>query len=560
MAGEKRGKALEVVACSALHSILPDISDADLAVIWDDAVDDLRWKPDLFIAPRGTFPGLCVWVTYAGSENDSQQKFWRNLAELIDVRSVFPNIITASIVAGARIREKFRNAQLHVFHRFYEIEESGVASNLLRGYLDQLGQSGLTASERLHVAAEMTSNDCVFSNLIDSVGASLTQAMESCAPIHTSFWNTVECLDLRPEQTRVTHYRRGVAKASLFSRSEIERLTQNQRLQQNEDISVLHDVGILSRSIGGSALIDEEVRFAVTNVPELADLIDAGLSEVGRSSVERVRDCYKLRDSLIWIRNNWEAIKDAGFLSEQLRTIQAIQPGYLLLGIKAVLANKLGRQGQGWLEEVEDESGVIKSVLIGLVIPKFERGVSPLPAEVRRAIASALSRRICTAQGIEESDLIEIVPEFVRKEIETSLTCHGIDGAEVFVKRELARQGIAFSEGRLVSGLAEMFGYSARDFGMSSGFVVDGDIFVHCRTVRDTGRDHKVKELAARVYQSKREWNGERFVSRTGVGRRCVLVVDGDWRLDDLMFLNQAGWDAICYPDAFVDCIESMRG
>ena len=70
---------------------------------------------------------------------------------------------------------------------------------------------------------------------------------------------------------------------------------------------MLHDVGILSRSIGGSILIDEEVRFAVSNVPELANLIEGSLSEVGRSSIERVRECYIGWGVLIWIRDNWEA-------------------------------------------------------------------------------------------------------------------------------------------------------------------------------------------------------------------------------------------------------------
>ena len=56
----------------------------------------------------------------------------------------------------------------------------------------------------------------------------------------------------------------------------------------------------------------------------------------------------------------------------------------------------------------------------------------------------AISGRIRDAPEIEENDLLEIVPEFVRKEIETSLTCHGIDGVINCCTRP-ERQGIACS-------------------------------------------------------------------------------------------------------------------
>ena len=174
-------------------------------------MEGLRWKPDLFIAPSADFRGFHAWVTYAGSENDSQQKFWRNLAEMIDVRDVFPDIVTVSIVAGGELEKKFRNAQLHMFHKYYEVEESGIHQDALKSYLDDLGRSGLNAGQRLERASELVAEDTSFSALIDSVGASLQLAWIPNS-IHASFWNPVEGIAIRPEDVGITYFRRGIEK------------------------------------------------------------------------------------------------------------------------------------------------------------------------------------------------------------------------------------------------------------------------------------------------------------------------------------------------------------
>mgnify|MGYP001795188480 FL=1 len=111
------------------------------------------------------------------------------------------------------------------------------------------------------------------------------------------------------------------------------------------------------------------------------------------------------------------------------------------------------------------------------------------------------------------------------------------------------------------SALSEKLGYSTRDLG-TKGILIANQIYVHWKSVSEEGRNHKVKEMYARIFQSTRTWNYHNYVTRESPGT-FFLIVDGTWQDDDLISLIKAGWSKIFYPSEmqeFVDAIREVLG
>jgi hypothetical protein len=549
MAGEARGKALESIVVYAMRSWKSPPWPSTSQVVWDGAVDGLVWKPDVFVPPSGKFNGFSVWITFAGSENDSQQKFWRNLAELFDAVEVFPSISSLSVIAGGRIRGKMLETQQHIFKGVLEME-SLISSSALRKLLERLSRSGLDREERLALVEQSAERDDDVKKLLLGLQEHIASSISATAALHPSFWTPVSKVVSELPEPKITHFRRGIAKASLLTPTERALVNAGKRLPPAPHHEGLLMAGILGKSLGGNVLRDDEIRFAVNSVADLDLVIEEGLTKVGIASQMRVWNLGVLRTAIEWCNENWGTIASPKQLSRVFSgTVDcAPRPNTLLQALKAILAIRLGRQGQAWLEDVEDSSGIVKSVLIGLIIPKFERGEMALPATVEDAIVNALSSRCKQVAALDPKEVESSLAGFVKKEIETALVCHGIDGVGAVIETAMKKAGIPFSKGRLRSGLAERLGYAERDLSLSTGCVAGTSTFIHWRTVSESGREHKLKELSSRVFQSRRQWDGEKYIVRSHP-RKCVLVVDGEWRAGDFEVLRRFGWDDILYPD-----------
>jgi hypothetical protein len=199
----------------------------------------------------------------------------------------------------------------------------------------------------------------------------------------------------------------------------------------------------------------------------------------------------------------------------------------------------------------------MRSVLVGLHLPRFERGQDSLSDEIVDAMASALSTRCKNSAMLQNNEIEAVLDDFISDEIEMRLTCHGIDPVGAIVRNALSDAGINHREGRLPSGFAERLGYPERDLG-TGGLIAGAKTFIHWKTVSDSGRDHKVKELCARAFQGVRMWTGSNYVERA-TPSRTILVVDGTWRPEDLSRLQSSGWHKILYADEIQALIAAIR-
>ncbi len=555
MAGEARGKALEAIVVAAiLHSKRIEWSD----IAWDAPVQGLRWKPDIYLDSQYFPNGLFAWITFAGSENDSQQKAWRSLAELIDVRtSMGTEVRCVSILAGGRIRDKFRRLHQFVFSDFIELEAL-FSDDSLNNLLNHVGRGKATHRERVDRVIELMPSDPSIKRSLSLLASELFEPKHE-PTIESEFWATRNT-HFRTSEVKETFFRRGMAKAALLAPADLRAVIEGQRVDARAHHEALLTSGILSRSISGIRIKDPEVNFAIAHVPGLGEIIEENISVVGRSSRERIADIGLMQDALQWLEHNWQSTRQCNVLAAHLEQSPdgAPNPQSIFAAVKAVLALRQGRQGQQWLEEVEDLTGTVKSVLIGLVIPKFERAESKLPAKVRVAIAQALASRLAQVEKLSSDEIPKVVEGLIRKEVETRMVCHGLDGVGSLIGRRLSENNIPFARARLTSGLSERLGFSNRDFSLSNGIMTESGVFIHWRTVTRQGRDHKVKELGARVYQARRSWSQGEWKLRQTPHRTC-LIVDGDWDTQGLNFLAQSGWDVIVRPDELEMLLEVIQ-
>jgi hypothetical protein len=75
-----------------------------------------------------------------------------------------------------------------------------------------------------------------------------------------------------------------------------------------------------------------------------------------------------------------------------------------------------------------------------------------------------------------------------------------------------------------------------------------GSSVIGWRSVTDAGKDHKRKELCARITCLRMAMERSKFCARKSV-KKAFLVADGTFTSDDIKLLVRSGWDEIFYPD-----------
>ncbi|MDS4019575.1 MAG: hypothetical protein RKR03_03560 [Candidatus Competibacter sp.] len=95
--------------------------------------------------------------------------------------------------------------------------------------------------------------------------------------------------------------------------------------------------------------------------------------------------------------------------------------------------------------------------------------------------------------------------------------------------------------------MGEIAGGTVQDAGKMPVFAFkDGLIF--WQSVTEAGRDHKRKELCGRARALKYTIRNGAFKKRQSASR-MLLVIDGEWRDEDIRVFYESGWDEIFYPD-----------
>ncbi|MEZ9540149.1 hypothetical protein AB4160_18425 [Shewanella sp. 10N.286.51.B8] len=542
MAGERRGKVLELIVAASFQ-LRTENSYTLNKIVLDSHVEGLRWKPDVFLEllrDKNLYSILGL-ITYAGSENDSQQKFWRNICEVKDFKSNFTSGYVFSFIAGGRIRGKILKAQESLFDCVFNLDEYFVDLNSLL----QEFQSENSSEKIVELINGKYKEDLGFKSCVNRLSMDVYSCL-SVKCVNSGFWDELIVTGKSFYPTpRNTYYRRGITKSALFTKVEISELKKSGRLKSKSRVDLVL-CGILKDKIGGLSLDDKDIEYAIENISNLYEVIEFGLSDVGKDSVDKILNSRDIKNVLNHIKENYIDFTNAEKLEQYLYSgLDEFPSKTVFIAIKAILAEVLGRQGQGWLEEVSDKVGVVKSVLIGIDIPRFERGERDLKSNLRTAIADSLSQRLGKVK-FDSVEVDSVLASFFKKEIETRLICHGMDPIKSIVLFYLKENNICYEESYLDSAISISLGFSGRDLSMRG--IWAGDVFIHWRSVTKAGKTHKLKEISSRCFQGRKLIKNNRFVASKHP-KYTVLIVDGEWAAEDFLLLKSHGWDYILYPD-----------
>ena len=89
--------------------------------------------------------------------------------------------------------------------------------------------------------------------------------------------------------------------------------------------------------------------------------------------------------------------------------------------------------------------------------------------------------------------------------------------------------------------------------------LVSGSQGLICwKSVTDSGKDHKRKELSARARALRFQKKTEEFSINPNI-EKLILVIDGTFNDEDLKVLYESGWDEIYYPDEMNELLASIE-
>lgn len=553
MAGEKRDTALEGLVIQSLISA--GVIDGFDKANWDEKISGYRWKPDIrFFVNEKEF---VVFVNYSGSETHSKEKFWRTMAELIDAKTASPDAVCIAIFAGDRLRIK----ELEVTKTLLDATLS-LPDRIDEGWVVDEQISTLLESGSRKTSIRNSLEEGVCSEFCESLGR-LIKGVVNFKRIKASA-ETATLLKLnssRPKlhiSPRDTKTRQGLAKLALLSDEVLKgEITPETVLEKKPYMQGLIQLGIVRQLPKTSNVVisDPDIIKIIRANPHAGKAALAGLTRTGSDS-----------RSIIWEKGNipkaFNELQEVVINTSRNLFAESneygFHHGFIYKIAKAWLAVCGSRQGSGWIEDVVDASGTLRSILVGTIFPPFERGETIPERSLLSTIGNALGSRIRQARKSATSTMLaqdckSVVDYILERELKDRMLCHGIDWGYGALSKLAEEEEVPFEKYRLPSYLATVCGGSANDFS-TEGALLGSKIYAHCKSVSKAGKDHKLKELCARAFffQILRKLEPDSHSPD-----HLALVMDGCWTPEDVRLLGLFGWDSAYMPDEIELLIQS---
>jgi hypothetical protein len=178
------------------------------------------------------------------------------------------------------------------------------------------------------------------------------------------------------------------------------------------------------------------------------------------------------------------------------------------------------------------------------------KDVSPV---VIAAFAFALSRELRQLRNPRSLDVAKVLDAHAYNSWNKLLTHQDFEPLPALIEAACGSKVRRLSAHSI---MGELGGASVQDAGRMAAYSFDGGL-IFWQSVTAAGRDHKRKEISARGRALMYSYDGRRFGTRSGA-RKLVLVLDGEWRDEDLTVLAESGWDEFIYPDEMELLVKSI--
>jgi hypothetical protein len=211
------------------------------------------------------------------------------------------------------------------------------------------------------------------------------------------------------------------------------------------------------------------------------------------------------------------------------------------------------------LSNLAAETGFPEIGAGGFVIPPFVHRHNSLPTPMLVAIARVFAEKIkrIGRDRLASSDFTRSMKAMlIQRAMYVLSNYRNFDPLMWLVELKLNIAGIECAVVKVPTFFKEVAGVSSS----TSVFIrITDDTIIYTQTVTEAGRMHKTKELSARFRATKVKWDGKQFGERASA-KHIYLVVDGEWRDDDLETLMRSGVDAVFYTDEMDRLVAVLTG
>jgi hypothetical protein len=564
MAGEVAGKICE----AAVYLALRLSGETGRRIHWGKRPQGMSITTDFMTGIDPDAPESVILVTHSISAMQSHKKFWRNIGELIEVKTFLPTTpCIINVIFGSAEMKKLTIILSSVMDLSLKVRDFD-RSNLLQGELQQLGKQAKGLSKEDVV--ELLENELGRNSktVLQAIGNRIRDCYRQAQVSHPSLWKLVRSRKFKEALSGETrHLKRGAAKLLIFTSSEREALYEAAKRNQvlKKPVPLAKRLGFLG-SIGSSRVTDDDiVGFAQRWTLEDLGYIEqqAPMADFEAIAISPLRGVVNLLAYLSYVEANYSTLsKSNGMLSalvachkDPLSLCNLPSPvGNVWLADYMMAVAKAHRGGHNEFghSQLAEAAGIKEGIsasgyrIFADWINRKPKGV--LPDATIDGVAKALAVELSSIGRLELKPLLpEIEDSFVRTYLNIKLlTYENFDPVRYLIERQLAIDGIPFD---LVKRHSSVYAEIAGTDGASSDILRAGkSTLIYWNSATDSGRDHKRKELEGRIVGLRWQKLPTGFRPRAAAAT-TILVVDGKWLQSDFTALQKAGWDHILYCD-----------
>lgn len=586
MAGERKGKAYETLVMMSLLELKRQ-GKLKGKVFWNVTPNGMSIEPDFTIGVNANYPDVILLITHSGAAGNSHMKFWRNMGELAEAKTLLPlQPRVYSVAFDSIIKSDLKLLQSASFDGQLIVGDLAYGAHLQKWVDENASKLPKNKNEAVSFIADLlqrSDKPSVVRAFMGNLTADIFTLIQQSRPDLDQLWQMerVRAAGRAPEAKK-TFVRRGLSKLLIFEEVDLAlRLYTKIHVENKEVPQYIYDLNLARKSIRGAIPNDPEIQ----NVVELldADTLKSIVTSTPPPAISAwlliLRNAAHLKHIGEYLVSNYDRLCDPTFLARNLNELR--HNPWALVDRKSAPMNwpphtvwlfdylmdlfktaSGSPNGYGYAQLAREAAKIpgmppATNRLYRIVLPDWlhRKGNEILLNTQLHSIALVLSNKLHKLGLKRVETLAEKLPgQLVASIIEAKLvTYRGFDPLYMLISSRI--------KGRLTqlrSAFADYCGLKGQAAKVPVYSI--GSTIIDWQSVSDAGRDHKKKELCGRAVAIRYTWDESknRFIKRPGL-KNLFLVVDGTWRQEDLNSLALAGWDRIFYPDEIEDLVSAIE-
>ena len=579
MAGERKGKTYEALVHTAL-TLLQRSGNITSYIFWNQKPRTMSIEPDFTLGPDKDNPDTCILVTQSGSAKESEKKNWRNIGELVELKTVLktqPSVL--SIMFDSIAKEDLKKVQAAAFDGQLIVGDLDYGAPLQKWIDDHLADLPTYYASKAKRILELydAGHDPDLGGLLDRLCIDISALLDSSNQVVESLWTMVAArTQFIVPSPRTSHVRRGAAKCLVLGTEFVPTLIslyKGELVRVSELPSLAVTMGVADIFEGILRPNDDEVKSFLECIRYRASEVELILANSPPEMcrwIHSIRELPSLKKFTNFVIDNFDSVVEPDALCnmllklhedpsslltrEDLEEIGAPRMVWLYEVLMLILKDATGsRTGFGTAPLARAASRIpgmppANDRLYKIVIPDWisRSGRESLPRESVHGLATVLATMLKSIGRSEVTRLCDTLSDsYLKLLFEDKIIGYWkFQPLGTLVKAKLA----SADEVTIRSCFAEASG--AWEQAGVTRIVRSASTLIGWKTAHGSHTSDKKKELCGRAVALRYTWDNvnKTFKPRPGVSK-LILVLDGTWRQGDLDALLRAGWDEIYYAD-----------